>query len=157
MAVAKRTDILGTDLKALYRVTDGRYEDLDYLRVENVRAGRIEEDLTTVAGVDNAVQAVIHRLLTLRGELADLGHPDYGSRHHELIGQPNTENNRNLVKLYILQALALEPRIEKIRAADIVYDPTIARDRVEIDLSLTFIGAPVPLDLVIPFSFGGVL
>ncbi len=157
MAVAKRTDILGTDLKALYRVTGGRHEDVDYDRVERVRAGRIDEDLTPVSGVDNAVQAVIHRLMTWRGELAGLGHPNYGSRHHELVGQPNTENNRNLVKLYVLQALALEPRIQKILSAAIVYDRAIARDRVEIDLSLTFIGAQAPLNLVIPFSFGGAL
>jgi hypothetical protein len=157
MAVAKRTDILGQDLKALYRVTDGRHEDVDYSRVEHVRLGRVAEDLATVAGVDNGVQAVIHRILTIEGELADLGHADYGSRHHDLIGQPNTENNRNLVKLYILQALALEPRIEKILAANIVFDRAIAKDRVEIDLTLTFIGSPVPLNLVIPFSFGGVV
>jgi phage baseplate assembly protein W len=155
MPVPKRTDILGQDLKALYRVTDGRHEDLDYDRQVRVRSGVNYQDLTLAAGVDNAVQAVIHRILTIRGELADLGHPDYGSRHHELIGQPNTENNRNLVKLYILQALALEPRIEKILRADIVYDRAIARDRVEIDLTLTFIGAQQPLNLVIPFSFGG--
>jgi hypothetical protein len=155
MPAAKRTDILGKDLKALYRVTDWRHEDLDFARLTAVRGGFIEQDLATAAGVDNAVQAVIHRIKTVKGELAGLGHPEYGSRHHELIGQPNTENNRNLVKLFILQALALEPRIEKILRADIVYDRAVARDQVEIDLALTFTGAPTPLNLVVPFSFGG--
>lgn len=155
MAVVKRTDILGQDLKALYRVTDGRHEDLDYARKDHTSAGKSEQDLAPVAGVDNAVQAVIHRIMTARGELADLGHPEYGSRHHELIGKPNSENNRNLVKLYILQALALEPRIEKILSANIVYNRAVRPDQVEIDLKLTFIGAQVPLNLVIPFSFGG--
>src|SRR5215472_17941000 len=144
MAVVKRTDILGKDLKALYRVTDGRREDLDYSRAPITRAGKLEQDLTPVADVDNAVQAVIHRIKTIRGELSDLGHPDYGSRHHELIGKPNSGNNRNLVKLYILQALALEPRIEKILSANIVYNRAVAPDRVEIDLTLSFIGAQVP-------------
>jgi phage baseplate assembly protein W len=133
------TDVLGRDLLALYRVTDGRHEDLD-LGPEQ-----------TVGGTDNAVQAVIHRIKTVAGELADLGHPDYGSRHHELIGQPNTEGNRNLVKLYILQALAREPRIEKVLKADVVADPQ--RDRVTIALTLRFIGTPVPADLVVPVSF----
>ena len=50
------------------------------------------------------------------GELAALGHPDYGSRHHELIGEPNVERTRNLIKLYVLQALRREPRIEKVLA-----------------------------------------
>jgi|SRR5579871_3758513 len=155
MPAAKRTDILGQDLKAIYRITDGRHEDVDFDRVEIPRLGQIDDDLASVNGVDNAVQAIIHRIKTMRGELTGLGHPDYGSRHHELIGEPNTENNRSLVKLYILQALALEPRIEKILSADIIYDPAIARDHVEIDLTLTFIGSPTPLDIVIPFSFGG--
>ena len=155
MAVAKRTDILGRDLKALYRITDGRHEDVDYAREDSTRGGLNVQDLAFVSDVDNAVQAVIHRIKTVRGELNDLGHPDYGSRHHELIGQPNTENNRNLVKLYILQALALDPRIEKILKAEIVYDRARALDQVEIDLTLTFIGAQTPLNLVIPFSFGG--
>jgi phage baseplate assembly protein W len=155
MAQVKRTDILGKDLKALYRVTDGRHEDLDYSRIPMTRSGKLEQDLAPVADVDNAVQAIIHRIKTARGELGDLGHPEYGSRHHELIGEPNSERNRNLVKLYILQALALEPRIEKILSAGIVYDRAVKPDQVEIDLTLTFIGTQVPVNLVIPFSFGG--
>ena len=114
------TDVLGRDLLAVYRVTDGRHEDLDLVPERHA------------AGIDNAVQAVIHRIKTVAGELADLGHPEYGSRHHELIGEPNTEGNRNLVKLYILQALAREPRIEKVLRADIVADPAgLAADFTE--------------------------
>jgi phage baseplate assembly protein W len=155
MVERKRTDILGRDLSALYRVTDGRHEDLDFDRQSAYVRGAMLRDLTATAGIDNAVQAVIHRLKTHRGELDELGHPDYGSRHHELIGEPNTENNRNLVKLYILQALALEPRIEKILRADILFDRRRAPDRVEIALTLTFIGVQIPQNLVIPFSFAG--
>lgn len=163
MAIQKRTDILGRDLMALYRVTDGRYEDLDLERKSHRVRGDLVNDLVTAEGTDNAVQAliqvqaVIHRIKTVKGELKDLGHPEYGSRHHELIGQPNSENNRNLVKLYILQALALEPRIENIHRADIVFDRRRAPDRVEIALTLSFIGVQVPQNLVIPFSFEGSL
>lgn len=155
MPVQKRTDILGQDLRAVYRVTDGRHEDLDLDRETHRVSGDYLNDLLTAEGVDNAVQAVIHRIKTVKGELSELGHPEYGSRHHELIGQPNSENNRNLVKLYILQALALEARIEKILKADIGFDRRRAPDRVEIALTLTFIGVQTPLNLVIPFSFAG--
>ena len=110
-----------------------------------------------IDGIANAVQAVIHRIKTRKGELAELGHPEYGSRHHELIGEPNSEHNRNLVKLYILQALAHEPRIERIHKGVIRFDRTRAPDRVEIVLELSFIGAQTPANLVIPFSFGGAL
>ena len=149
------TDLLGRDLAARYRVTDGRHEDVDVgTRSREVRGEHLE-DADLVAGIDNAVQAVIHRIKTQKGELAALGHPEYGSRHHELIGEPNSEHNRNLVKLYILQALAHEPRIEKIGKALVRVDRTRAPDRVEILLELGFIGAQVPANLVIPFSFEG--
>jgi phage baseplate assembly protein W len=75
------------------------------------RPGRLL-DLDVVDGRDNLAQAVIIRLLTPLGELAPLGHPEYGSRLHELIGRENTETTRNLVKLFILEALQLEPRIQ---------------------------------------------
>jgi phage baseplate assembly protein W len=151
-ATPKRTDILGRDLLAVYRVTDGRYEDLDFDRETRWAGGQLS-DLLLTEGVSNAVQAVINRIKTVKGELQDLGHPEYGSRHHELIGQPNTENNRNLVKLYIIQALGYEARIEKIHRADIVFDHQRAPDRVDIALTFSFIGVPVPQDLVVPFSF----
>jgi phage baseplate assembly protein W len=146
-------DLLGRDLAALHRVTDGRHEDVDLRTQHREVRGEGVDDLLRVDGVDNAAQAVIHRIKTERGELAALGHPEYGSRHHELIGQPNSEHNRNLVKLYILQALALEPRIEKIHSAVVRTDRRRAPDRVEIELTLSFIGSQVPANLVIPFSF----
>src|SRR6185436_17864179 len=134
------TELLGRDLAARYRVTDGRHEDVDVGTRGREVHGEHLEDADLVAGIDNAVQAVIHRIKTLKGELAALGHPEYGSRHHELIG----EHNRNLVKLYILQALAHEPRIEKIGKALVRVDRTRAPDRVEILLELRFIGREVP-------------
>jgi phage baseplate assembly protein W len=146
-------DVLGRDLLAIHRVTDGRHEDADVATEWRISRGAPLIDALAVRGVENAVQAVIHRLKTVQGELADLGHPDYGSRHHRLIGQPNTEGNRNLVKLYVLQALALEPRIEEILAADIVDDPQ--RDRVTIALTLHFTGDPTPQNLVVPFNLAG--
>jgi len=149
------TELLGRDLAARYRVTDGRHEDVDVGTRGREVHGEHLEDADLVAGIDNAVQAVIHRIKTLKGELAALGHPEYGSRHHELIGEPNSEHNRNLVKLYILQALAHEPRIEKIGKALVRVDRTRAPDRAEILLELRFIGREVPANLVIPFSFEG--
>jgi phage baseplate assembly protein W len=147
------TQVLGRDLAAAYRVTDGRYEDVDVQTADRLVGGVTATDLVGAASTDNAVQAVIHRIKTVQGELSDLGHPNYGSRHHALIGQPNTVHNRNLVKLYLLQALAQEPRIGKVLKAEVVSDPQ--RDRVTISVTLMFIDSAVRQDLVIPFSFGG--
>jgi phage baseplate assembly protein W len=72
------------------------------------------EDLGTVSGTANLAQAILLRLLTPRGELTALAHPEYGSRLHELIGRQNTPTTRNLIKLFILESLKQEPRIAKI-------------------------------------------
>lgn len=88
-------------------------------------------DLNTVQGKDNLIQAIIIRLLTPKGELSRLGHPDYGSRLHEMVGSTNTENTRNLVKLRIIESLNQEPRIESIE--EVIVEPSIQR-RSSIDV-----------------------
>ena len=75
---------------------------------------RLLEDFDLIDGQDNLGQALVIRLLTPRGELSALGHPQYGSRLHELIGAVNTETTRNLVKLYILEAVARESRVAEV-------------------------------------------
>ena len=145
--------MFGRDLRAVYGTGDGRFENLD-LDVEEAPAPLgLRRGVDSITGVDNAMQAVIHRIKTRMGELAPLGHPEYGSRHHDLIGQPNSAHNRNLVKLYILQALARDPRIEEVLSAKINFDPQRDRDTVNLELSLQLMGSPVPANLVVPFSF----
>lgn len=92
-------------------------------------------DLEVIDGLDNLGQAVLLRLLTPKGELTPLAHPDYGSRLHELIGQQNTTSTRNLAKLYILESLQLEPRIQKV--TQVIVEPAQgARDRINIQLAV---------------------
>ena len=103
-------------------LTDIRLEDIDHrLRPVYAAAERIVRiqqkpeqllDLDIISGRKNLAQAIVIRLLTPRGELEQLGHPEYGSRLHELVGRENTPTTRNLVKLFILEALQQEPRIE---------------------------------------------
>jgi len=92
------------------------------------------------------------RLKTRQGELAALGHPDYGSRHHELIGEPNVERTRNLIKLYVLQALRQEPRVERVLSAKVMAEHDPPRETVRLELSLRVLGQKAPLNLVLPFS-----
>jgi phage baseplate assembly protein W len=96
-------------------------------------------DLGVTSGVDNLGQAVILRLLTPKGELSALAHPEYGSRLHELVGSQNTATTRNLAKLYILESLQLEPRIQKV-AQVVVVPAQGARDRINIQLTLLPVG-----------------
>ena len=106
--------VLGRDLGLDYRLGAFR-EDADL----RPRTARGRTDLGLVADTDNLAQAVINRLKTHTGELAGLGHPGYGSRHHELMGEPNVERTRNLIKFHVLQALRDEPRIAQIGRAHV--------------------------------------
>jgi phage baseplate assembly protein W len=69
-------------------------------------------DLQLVDGRENVAQALILRLLTPRGALASLGHGDYGSRLHELIGRNKTVAMRGLCRAFVLEAVAQETRLE---------------------------------------------
>lgn len=76
-------------------------------------------DLQSVSGRENLAQALILRLLTPLGDLAPLGHPEYGSRLTRLIGQNNDSRSRHLARLYVLEALAQEKRVAKVLAIDV--------------------------------------
>jgi phage baseplate assembly protein W len=120
----------------------------DQRRVPTRDGAALLTDLGTVAGRDNLGQAVLMRLLTPRGELAALGHPEYGSRLHELIGRPNSETTRNLVKLHVLEALRQERRVAKV--VELAVEPPAdgrQRDRVAIRLRVLPLGETRVLDL----------
>src|SRR5947209_14155752 len=87
-----RLELRHAELRPVYVVGD------ESRRVLTGPQGRLVNrlDLQVVSGTDNLAQAVLMRLLTPRGELAALGHPEYGSRLHELVGRQNTATTRNL-------------------------------------------------------------
>ncbi|MBL8350739.1 MAG: GPW/gp25 family protein [Burkholderiaceae bacterium] len=147
---ASLAPVLGRDLLLDYRSSSGFFEDAD---LDTVRRGGAR-DLALADGLADFEQALANRLKTRRGELAALGHPDYGSRHHELIGEPNVDRTRHLIKLYVLQALRDEPRIERVLAVDVLPEHQPPRETVRITLSLRVQAVSQPLNLVLPFSLG---
>ncbi len=104
------------------------------------------KDVGLVRDHNNLAQAITMRLLTPKGELSALAHPEYGCRLHELIGFPNTDNTRNLARLYVIEALKQERRIDKIDAVDVVEQPG-NRHRINITLQVTPIGSDGVLDI----------
>jgi phage baseplate assembly protein W len=120
-----RLNLSRKDFRPHYRVAD-RY------RAGGGGQGSVP-DFETIEGRANLGQAVMMRLLTPKGELADLGHPQYGSRLYELVGKINTETTRSLAKLFILESLDLEPRIEKV--AELTILPTRGQ-RSSVDVTL---------------------
>lgn len=105
------------------------------------------DDLTLAAERANLAQALILRLLTPLGGLAPLGHPGYGSRLTELIGERNDEEHRNLARLFTIQAVAQERRATLI---GLVVDVSADRaDVIRISFSVLPVGSDDPLDLAV--------
>lgn len=71
-------------------------------------------DEGTVSDRNNLIQAILNRLHTRQGELTSLGHPSYGSRLHELVGNLNRDRVRRLAELYIRDCLAQETRLAEV-------------------------------------------
>ncbi len=90
------------------------------------------QDLETVSGVENLVQALTLRLLVDRGELDGLGHPRYGSRIRDLIGEPLDRANLELLRRYVRQELQRDPRVEEVLQVRVTpHEPT--RDGVDVE------------------------
>lgn len=151
--IDRRLELLGRDLALLYPGPSGWWEDADLATTVPDRAGATV-DIGVVEGVAAADQLFVNRLKTHKGELAPLGHPEYGSRHHELIGQPNVDRTRALIKLHVLEALSYEPRIAKVRRCDVTAAHAPPRDVVRIVIEVEIIGEPSPRLLVVPFDLG---
>ena len=149
------TTRLGRDLGLSWAGPAGAFTDGDLAEQSRQDLTRQVRDLNTVAGVDQAVQFLVNRLMTRKGELAPLGHPDYGSRHHELIGEPNTERTRNVIKIHVLEALRHEPRVAKVLRC-VVDAGSRPRETVRIVIDVRLIDEPTPLNLVVPFELGQV-
>lgn len=155
--MAERTKLFGTDLRLLRDMEHGSSRDeghdLSTVRVER-RPRRLFQDLQTLSGVENLQQALMMRFLTPAGELAPLGHPTYGCRLHELIGELNTQTTRNRAKLYVLEALGEEPRVKQVLGVDVT--PNLARrGQIDIRVRLIAVDGQTQLNLVFPFFLEG--
>jgi phage baseplate assembly protein W len=109
------------------------------------------QDAGAVAGRDNLAQALILRLLTQRGALAPLGHPEYGCRLVELIGGVNNQTTRNLARLHTLEALAAEPRVKEVLELSVTAAPGAA-DTLQIAFSVLPINDSDPLALALELA-----
>jgi phage baseplate assembly protein W len=137
-------ELLGTDLKLLIETRP------DFMGIGMDLQISKNGDIRTVSGRHNLGQAILHRLLTRRGELADLGHPDYGSRLYELIGEPNNERTRELVRLFAKECISQDPRIQDIKKLTVC----VADDNpyiVLLDITVLPIKSNVPMNITFPF------
>jgi hypothetical protein len=101
----------------LKKMNEIRHEMADVLDYYHLGADLLTGsggDVRTISGTGNLEQAILHRLRTRKGELKDLGHPNYGCEMYTLIGEPNNETTRGLLRLMVMDALRQEPRIKEI-------------------------------------------
>lgn len=119
---------LGTDLAVVPHLVAHDAAEVDLVpRVRVVarpRPGQKAEtiDLAVMSERENLAQALILRLLTPRGSLKELGHSQYGSRLHEIIGHRKNDALRNLCRVYVLEVVAQEPRVDD-KAVALDFDP----------------------------------
>lgn len=152
--MASATARFGTDLQLLVNLQaqDDRHRGSD-LQLRT-RPETNQTDLQLLGEVGNLQQALLLRFLTPLGELAQLGHSDYGSRLFELIGELNNETNRNRAKLFVLIALAGEPRVKQVLDVTVTQNAAL-RDAIDISVTLKAIDSDTPLNLVFPFFLDG--
>lgn len=148
------SEIWGQDIRLLRDLTHQRSRERGQDLVLRQRSESDQVDLALWSGADNLRQALLLRFLTPVGEMAELGHPSYGSRLYELIGQLNNQATRNLAKLYVMQSLAAEPRVEEVLSVTVTQN---SRERTQMDISITLraIRVQTPLNLVFPFDLAG--
>jgi len=137
-------ELYGTDLKLLV----GPRPDYEGLSADLYVSSK--GDLETVSGRENLGQAILHRLLTRRGELSDTGHPNYGSRLHELIGEPNNDRTRDLLRLYAKECITQEARVKDIMGISVSV-PADNPHIVLLDITVMPAKSSVPMNLVFPF------
>lgn len=130
-----RATLFGNDLKIVDRAGG-----LDLI-------GDNQGDLALAEGNDNIVQALTLRLQVRKGELARLGWADYGSRLHELIGEPNTSRTHVKLMAFARAAVEQDPRVLEVTSVESHVIPG-ERDTVRILMEVTLINEPNPLNLV---------
>jgi hypothetical protein len=136
----ERQKLFGNDLE-LY----GRNETYD-LRPDGTG------DLGLARGNENIIQALTLRLRVRRGELAPLGWPAYGSRLHELIGEPNINRIHVRLMAYARSAIEEDPRVAEV--SEVSASPS-ERDMVRLTMEIRLIDQPNPLNMVFDFDLEG--
>jgi len=120
---------MSTDLFLTNRELGERADDRTAVDIRYERG-----DLKLVSDRENLAQAIINRLLTRQGELSGLGHPNYGSRLYQLVGEPNTRRAQVLADLYIRESLAAEDRIREITSISFAPYSPIERNVMKIQI-----------------------
>ena len=111
-------------------------------------------DIARASGNSNIVQALTMRLRIEQGQLALLGWPDFGSRLHELIGQPDLPRTRLKAQVFARDAVQADPRVAAVVSVEVLRIPA-ERQLLRLLLTLQLISTPQPLNLVFDLALDG--
>jgi phage baseplate assembly protein W len=79
-------------------------------------------DLIVIKGMPNLEMQLKHRLMTKRGELAELGHPQYGCLLPELIGKTSVELWQKRAIIEFENTIREDPRVADLQNATMRVD-----------------------------------
>ena len=119
--------------------------DLSLSNAGDLESNTGTKDWRTKSGIANLQQALRHRLMTRKGELAY--HPSYGSNIEAHIGHPLDHARVSLVRLEVIESLLSDPRLRSVPMVSVEHDV----DHLKIEAQCEVIGVDdvVPLNLVI--------
>lgn len=120
----------------------------EYLDGAGQNVPDINGDVSSISGMSNLEMQLKHRITTQRGELAELGHPSYGSLVPTFIGKANSPVWQERIMVECMIAVMADPRVA-----------SISNSRFEIDNDSVFFTADVqpinqmqPLQISIPIA-----
>lgn len=94
----------------------------EYLDKNGNQAPDNSGDISVIVGLKNLEMQLQHRLQTLRGELAVLGHPTYGSLLPALIGKANTDYWIERIRFEAKASVLEDPRIRSVESLDLAIE-----------------------------------
>lgn len=135
---------LGMDLKVLF---DNENDGIVVTRNKYTK----NADFDKVVGVDNLIQSLLLRLLTIRGSL--LHHKNYGSNLLLFLGQNITGETIQLIDLEITRTLTSDSRVAKASVTHAIVDGNGAI----FDISVTPIGYDESVSIYISRAVDGTI
>lgn len=90
------------------------YGTEEYVDAEGRQEADTGGDIAEVSGYDNLALQLQHRLSTMKGELAQVGHPEYGSLLPSFIGKTGTHLWYERARVEAEKTILDDPRVDKV-------------------------------------------
>jgi hypothetical protein len=103
----------------------------EYLDASGLPGDDKSSTIAVAVGLQNLEMQLTHRLNTMRGELAVLGHPTYGSLIPSMIGKVDSDYWLERIKLEARMTIIEDPRISSIASLTLLVEADVIRIEVQ--------------------------